>query len=40
MITHRHTYFQAEDYWGPSKKLLGDRNFLGDLKDYDIITFL
>uniref|UniRef100_A0A803YSM1 Dynein axonemal heavy chain 12 n=1 Tax=Meleagris gallopavo TaxID=9103 RepID=A0A803YSM1_MELGA len=23
------------DYWGPSKKLLGDMNFLKDLKDYD-----
>ncbi|XP_023571553.1 dynein heavy chain 12, axonemal isoform X2 [Octodon degus] len=23
------------DYWGPSKKLLGDMNFLRDLKDYD-----
>ncbi|KAL3853467.1 hypothetical protein ACJMK2_017003 [Sinanodonta woodiana] len=23
------------DYWGPSKKLLGDMNFLGMLKEYD-----
>uniref|UniRef100_A0A8B9VSH1 Dynein axonemal heavy chain 12 n=1 Tax=Anas zonorhyncha TaxID=75864 RepID=A0A8B9VSH1_9AVES len=23
------------DYWGPSKKLLGDMNFLKDLKEYD-----
>ncbi|XP_075883238.1 dynein axonemal heavy chain 12 isoform X2 [Nelusetta ayraudi] len=23
------------DYWGPSKKLLGDLNFLKDLKEYD-----
>ncbi|XP_021265333.1 dynein heavy chain 12, axonemal [Numida meleagris] len=23
------------DYWGPSKKLLGDMNFLRDLKEYD-----
>ncbi|KAM9856226.1 dynein axonemal heavy chain 12 [Aulostomus maculatus] len=23
------------DYWGPSKKLLGDMNFLRDLSDYD-----
>ncbi|XP_029912440.1 dynein heavy chain 12, axonemal [Myripristis murdjan] len=23
------------DYWGPSKKLLGDLNFLRDLKEYD-----
>ena len=23
------------DYWGPSKKLLGDMNFLNDLKTYD-----
>lgn len=23
------------DYWGPSKKLLGDMNFLTSLKDYD-----
>nr|XP_044991758.1 dynein axonemal heavy chain 12 [Jaculus jaculus] len=23
------------DYWGPSKKLLGDMNFLRDLRDYD-----
>ncbi|KAM3869140.1 dynein axonemal heavy chain 12-like [Diretmus argenteus] len=23
------------DYWGPSKKLVGDINFLRDLKDYD-----
>ncbi|TNN39925.1 Dynein heavy chain 7, axonemal [Liparis tanakae] len=23
------------DFWGPSKKLLGDMNFLRDLKDYD-----
>ena len=23
------------DYWGPSKKLLGDMNFLNNLKEYD-----
>ncbi len=23
------------DYWGPSKKLLGDMNFLNYLKEYD-----
>lgn len=23
------------DFWGPSKKLLGDMNFLGMLKEYD-----
>lgn len=23
------------DYWGPSKRLLGDMNFLGMLKEYD-----
>ncbi|GCC40939.1 hypothetical protein chiPu_0024508 [Chiloscyllium punctatum] len=23
------------DYWGPSKKLLGDMNFLRDLREYD-----
>ena len=23
------------DYWGPAKKLLGDMNFLRDLKEYD-----
>ena len=28
-------WFQILDYWGPSKKLLGDMNFLKDLKDYD-----
>ena len=27
--------FQILDYWGPSKKLLGDMNFLRDLKIYD-----
>lgn len=26
---------QVMDYWGPSKKLLGDLNFLRDLKEYD-----
>lgn len=26
---------QVFDYWGPSKKLLGDMNFLRDLKEYD-----
>ncbi|KAI5095774.1 dynein heavy chain 12, axonemal isoform X1 [Silurus meridionalis] len=26
---------KVEDYWGPSKKLLGDMNFLKDLKEYD-----
>jgi len=26
---------QVLDFWGPSKKLLGDMNFLRDLKDYD-----
>lgn len=28
-------YVQILDYWGPSKKLLGDMNFLRDLKEYD-----
>ena len=23
------------DFWGPSKKLLGDMNFLNSLKEYD-----
>ena len=23
------------DFWGPSKKLLGDMNFLNNLKEYD-----
>lgn len=23
------------DYWGPSKKILGDMNFLNNLKEYD-----
>jgi dynein heavy chain len=27
--------FQIMDYWGPSKRLLGDMNFLGMLKEYD-----
>ncbi|CAG11277.1 unnamed protein product, partial [Tetraodon nigroviridis] len=26
---------KVQDYWGPSKKLLGDMNFLKDLKEYD-----
>ena len=26
---------QILDYWGPSKKLLGDMNFLRDLREYD-----
>lgn len=26
---------QILDYWGPSKKLLGDINFLKDLREYD-----
>lgn len=26
---------KIEDYWGPSKKLLGDLKFLQSLKDYD-----
>uniref|UniRef100_A0A803T4Q5 Dynein axonemal heavy chain 12 n=1 Tax=Anolis carolinensis TaxID=28377 RepID=A0A803T4Q5_ANOCA len=27
--------FKILDYWGPSKKLLGDMNFLKDLREYD-----
>ena len=27
--------FQILDFWGPSKKLLGDLKFLQDLKEYD-----
>ena len=27
--------FQILDYWGPSKRLLGDYNFLSSLKEYD-----
>jgi dynein heavy chain len=27
--------FQITDYWGPSKRVLGDMNFLQDLKDFD-----
>jgi len=27
--------FQINDYWGPSKRVLGDMNFLQDLKDFD-----
>ena len=26
---------KIEDYWGPSKKLLGDLKFLQSLRDYD-----
>ena len=26
---------KIEDYWGPSKRLLGDMKFLGNLKEYD-----
>ena len=26
---------QIQDYWGPSKKLLGEMKFLQDLKEYD-----
>ena len=26
---------KIEDYWGPSKKLLGDMNFLRSLKEFD-----
>ena len=26
---------KIEDYWGPSKKVLGDLKFLQSLKDYD-----
>lgn len=26
---------KIEDYWGPSKKLLGDLKFLQSLKEYD-----
>ena len=26
---------KIEDYWGPSKKVLGDFKFLQSLKDYD-----
>ncbi|XP_027026371.2 dynein axonemal heavy chain 12 [Tachysurus fulvidraco] len=26
---------KIEDFWGPSKKLLGDMNFLRDLREYD-----
>ena len=28
-------YAQIQDYWGPSKKLLGDMNFLQLLLEYD-----
>lgn len=35
LTTFWHPYLQVEDYWGPSKKLLGDMNFLRDLKEYD-----
>lgn len=35
LTTYWHLYLQVEDYWGPSKKLLGDMNFLRDLKEYD-----
>ena len=27
--------FKVMDYWGPSKKLLSDLNFLRDLKEFD-----
>jgi len=27
--------FQINEYWGPSKRVLGDMNFLQDLKDFD-----
>lgn len=30
-VTHR----MVSDYWGPSKRLLGDMTFLARLKDYD-----
>ena len=26
---------KIEDYWGPSKRLLGDMKFLDSLKEYD-----
>ena len=26
---------KIEDYWGPSKRLLGDMKFLDNLKEYD-----
>lgn len=28
-------FLQILDYWGPSKKLLGDMSFLNTLKEYD-----
>lgn len=30
-----HLHAQTMDYWGPSKKLLGDLSFLQQLRDYD-----
>lgn len=36
MISRCFLYFvQVFDYWGPSKKLVGDMNFLRDLREYD-----
>ena len=29
-------FHQILDYWGPSKRLLGELSFLRDLKEYDI----
>lgn len=29
-----------EDYWGPSKKLLGDMKFLDGLKNYDKVLLI
>ena len=29
---------KIEDYWGPSKRILGDMKFLQSLKDYDKVS--
>ena len=31
---------KIEDFWGPSKKMLGDMNFLKTLHTYDKVTKL
>lgn len=30
---------KIEDYWGPSKKILGDMKFLEGLREYDKVCF-
>ena len=30
---------KIEDFWGPSKRVLGDMSFLKSLKDYDKVIY-